>query len=172
MLSSSYVLFEMCYISCLTMIFHIITFFLQKRSIADMSLTETPNEFPLNNSPGDGISAVKFGPNSSQFLLVSSWDCTVRLYDVTANNIRMKYSHSTAVLDCCFHVSWREPSLVFGIMISTNASTMNGNLTTSLTKFVCSSEFQDAVHAYSGGLDNTLKMYDFNTSSGMYELLM
>lgn len=26
--------------------------------------------------------------------------------------------------------------------------------------------FQDAVHSFSGGLDNTLKMYDFNSNSG------
>ena len=28
--------------------------------------------------------------------------------------------------------------------------------------------FQDAIHAYSGGLDKVLKMYDFNTSTGNY----
>lgn len=87
---------------------------------------ESPNEFKLNNAPADGISAIKFGPTSSQFLLVSSWDDSVRLYDIIANNMRLKYSHSAAVLDCCF---------------------------------------QDAVHAYSGGLDKVLKMYDFNSSS-------
>ncbi|CAH1783481.1 unnamed protein product [Owenia fusiformis] len=89
-------------------------------------MSETLNEFKLNNSPTDGISAVKFGPNSSQFLLVSSWDCYVRLYDVVSNSLRIKYGHSEPVLDCCF---------------------------------------QDTVHAYSGGLDNSLKMYDFNTSA-------
>lgn len=26
--------------------------------------------------------------------------------------------------------------------------------------------FQDAVHSYSGGLDNTLKSFDFNTTKG------
>ncbi|KAK7486231.1 hypothetical protein BaRGS_00022554, partial [Batillaria attramentaria] len=93
-----------------------------------MSMGESPNEFKLNNPPGDGISAVKFGPTSSQFLLVSSWDDSVRLYDIIANNMRLKYSHSAAVLDCCF---------------------------------------QDAVHAYSGGLDKVLKMYDFNSSTEM-----
>lgn len=65
---------------------------------------ETPNEFQLKNPPNDGISSVKFGPNSSQFLLVSSWDSTVRLYDIVANNKRMEYFHSAPVLDCCFHV--------------------------------------------------------------------
>ena len=40
------------------------------------------SEFQLKNGPDDGISQVKFGPSSSQFLLVSSWDTNVRLYDV------------------------------------------------------------------------------------------
>ncbi|XP_052099835.1 mitotic checkpoint protein BUB3-like [Mytilus californianus] len=93
----------------------------------EIEMGETPNEFQLKNPPNDGISSVKFGPNSSQFLLVSSWDSTVRLYDIVANNKRMEYFHSAPVLDCCFH---------------------------------------DAVHSYSGGLDNTLKMFDFNTNSG------
>lgn len=91
-----------------------------------MTLGETPNEFKLNSPPGDGISAVKFGPNSSQFLLVSSWDTTVRLYDVTSNTMRMKYNHPGPVLDCCFY---------------------------------------DAVHAYSGGIDQVVKVYDFNASA-------
>ena len=79
------------------------------------------SELKLNSPPDDGISAVKFGPTSSQFLLVASWDNTVRLYDVVANTQRLKYSHAAPVLDCCFH---------------------------------------DAVHAWSGGLDHTLKVRD------------
>ncbi|XP_037089170.1 mitotic checkpoint protein BUB3-like [Pollicipes pollicipes] len=84
------------------------------------------SELKLNSPPEDGISSVKFGPTSSQFLLVASWDKTVRLYDVLSNTQRLKYSHSAPVLDCCFH---------------------------------------DAVHAWSGGLDHTLKVFDFNTST-------
>ena len=37
-------------------------------------MTETKPEFKLKNPPEDGISRVTFGPHSSQFLLVSSWD--------------------------------------------------------------------------------------------------
>jgi WD40 repeat protein len=48
-------------------------------------MSESSSEFQLKNGPEDGISAVKFGPNSSQFLLVSSWDTNVRLYDVQVN---------------------------------------------------------------------------------------
>ncbi|XP_067951517.1 mitotic checkpoint protein BUB3-like [Watersipora subatra] len=81
--------------------------------------------FALKNPPTDGISAVKFQPQSSNLLLVSSWDNGVRLYDVNSNTLRMQYNHTAPVLDCCFH---------------------------------------DAVHSYSGGLDQTLKMYDFNAT--------
>lgn len=63
-------------------------------------------EFKLKSPPDDAISSVKFGPNTNQFLLVSSWDGYVRLYDVTANTLRHKYAHDNAVLDCCFTVSF------------------------------------------------------------------
>lgn len=69
-----------------------------------MPTMELPTEYKLNNCPGDGISAVKFGPTSPQFLVVSSWDSTVRLYDVMSNTMRLKYNHQQPVLDCCFQV--------------------------------------------------------------------
>lgn len=65
------------------------------------------NEYKLTQGPEDGISAVKFSPSTSQFLLVSSWDCTVRLYDVVNNTMRMKYQHTAPVLDCAFYVGHR-----------------------------------------------------------------
>uniref|UniRef100_UPI00358E2547 mitotic checkpoint protein BUB3 isoform X1 n=2 Tax=Myxine glutinosa TaxID=7769 RepID=UPI00358E2547 len=82
------------------------------------------NESKLNHGPDDGITNVQFSPTTSQFLLVSSWDCTVRLYDVSANVQRLKYQHSGPVLDCTF---------------------------------------QDSTRSWSGGLDNTVKMYDLNS---------
>ena len=36
------------------------------------------SEYQLDQAPTDGISAVKFGPKTSKFLLVSSWDAGVR----------------------------------------------------------------------------------------------
>ncbi|XP_065304713.1 mitotic checkpoint protein BUB3 [Dermacentor albipictus] len=65
-------------------------------------MTEVPNEFRLHNVPTDAISSLQFGPNSNQFLLVSAWDGTVRLYDVSSNTMRLKYSHKGPVLDCSF----------------------------------------------------------------------
>lgn len=72
------------------------------------------NEYKLNQGPEDGISAVKFSPSTAQFLLVSSWDCTVRLFDVVTNTMRMKYQHSAPVLDCAFYVGHR--SLCYGLV--------------------------------------------------------
>lgn len=68
--------------------------------------TMSTGEIKLNNGPEDGISAVKFAPMSTQFLLVSSWDSSVRLFDVNDNFMRMKYTHSAPVLDCCFQVGF------------------------------------------------------------------
>jgi len=35
-------------------------------------------------------------------LLVTSWDSTVQLHDAQLNQLRAKYEHKAAVLDCCF----------------------------------------------------------------------
>ena len=64
------------------------------------------NEFKLNHCPSDGISSINFSPSTSQFLLASSWDTSVRLYDVTENSQRFRYDHASAVLDCSFSVSF------------------------------------------------------------------
>jgi cell cycle arrest protein BUB3 len=65
-------------------------------------MSESRTEYKLKSPPEDGITNVTFGPNSSQFLLVSSWDKKVRLYDIVSNSPRCAYSHSMPVLDCAF----------------------------------------------------------------------
>lgn len=65
---------------------------------------ESRTEFKIKSPPTDAISAVEFGPNSTQFLLVSSWDSTVRLYDIHTNTMRVKYNHDLPVLDIAFQV--------------------------------------------------------------------
>lgn len=86
---------------------------------------ESQAEFRLSG-PEDAISAVKFGPQGNQFLLASSWDGLLRLYDTTTQNLKQKYPHESPILDCCF---------------------------------------SDPAHAFSGGLDRTLKSFDLNTAS-------
>eukprot|EP01095_Lingulamoeba_sp_RSL-Kostka_P002173 TRINITY_DN13061_c0_g1_i1.p1 TRINITY_DN13061_c0_g1~~TRINITY_DN13061_c0_g1_i1.p1 ORF type:complete len:355 (-),score=109.42 TRINITY_DN13061_c0_g1_i1:103-1167(-) len=56
----------------------------------------------LNDPPTDGITNVEF-LDSSDFLIASSWDTNVRLYDVKNNNCISQYSHSGAVLDCSYN---------------------------------------------------------------------
>ncbi len=60
------------------------------------------SDFVLDNPPTDGISSIKFSQKSSQFLLASSWDSHVRLYDIESNRLKHSYKHKMAVLDCCF----------------------------------------------------------------------
>ncbi|CAB0010545.1 unnamed protein product [Nesidiocoris tenuis] len=70
-----------------------------------MTLGESSRgEFRLNYTTDECISAVKFGRSSPQFLLISSWDGSVTLFDTHANNVRIKYEHSMPVLDACFQV--------------------------------------------------------------------
>ncbi|KAK9763607.1 mitotic spindle checkpoint protein Bub3 [Basidiobolus ranarum] len=64
-------------------------------------------EFELYEPPTDGISSVKFSPTSSQFLFVTSWDKSVRLYDVYSNQLRSKFEHKAAVLDGCISDSFQ-----------------------------------------------------------------
>jgi len=83
------------------------------------------NETLLEDAPTDTISSVKFCPTSSNFLFVTSWDGSSRLYDVGSNTLRTRFDQDLPVLDCCF---------------------------------------TDSTHGYVGGLDCSLKWYDFNTS--------
>lgn len=117
------------------------------------------NEYKLNQGPDDSISAVKFSPSTTQFLLVSSWDCTVRLYDVGSNTMRMKYQHTAPVLDCAFYVGHK---ILF--IKSCCVSFSKNGICYSLTKIFC---LQDPTHSWSGGLDTQLKTHDLNTDQGM-----
>eukprot|EP01104_Vermistella_antarctica_P017780 TRINITY_DN636_c0_g2_i1.p1 TRINITY_DN636_c0_g2~~TRINITY_DN636_c0_g2_i1.p1 ORF type:complete len:331 (+),score=59.08 TRINITY_DN636_c0_g2_i1:212-1204(+) len=66
-----------------------------------MAAAKSSQEFTLPSPPTDGVSNVTFSPSDS-LLLASSWDTSVRLYDVSSNAIRTQYNHKAAVLDCCF----------------------------------------------------------------------
>lgn len=68
-----------------------------------MTLSESPNEFKLENPPSDCVQSVKFSPSpNTHHLLAASWDSSVRLYDVDSNTLKSKYNHTAPVLDCAF----------------------------------------------------------------------
>ncbi|CDW57621.1 Mitotic checkpoint protein BUB3 [Trichuris trichiura] len=74
-------------------------------------IVAAPNEHLLNNAPSDGVTAVHFSPESEKFLLASSWDSCVRLYELSgssANYVRTSFMHEAPVLDCIFTVRMRD----------------------------------------------------------------
>ncbi|KAI8968399.1 mitotic checkpoint protein BUB3-like protein [Mycotypha africana] len=66
-----------------------------------MSTTES-SQFELVNPPEDGVSKVIFHPSDPNLLLVSSWDKTLRLYNVEKNELMKTIDTGAVALDCCF----------------------------------------------------------------------
>ncbi|KAI0045634.1 WD40 repeat-like protein [Auriscalpium vulgare] len=56
------------------------------------------DQFELKSPPFDSISALRFSPTQPNHLLVSSWDTTVRHYDIATNEQKAKFDHRAAVL--------------------------------------------------------------------------
>jgi len=57
-------------------------------------------EWELNPAPSDGITSLRIKDN--KLLLVSSWDTSVRLYDLELRQQKGLYHQKAAVLDCTF----------------------------------------------------------------------
>ncbi|KAI4381369.1 hypothetical protein MLD38_007446 [Melastoma candidum] len=55
----------------------------------------------LGNPIADAITNLEFAPRSDN-LLVSSWDSSLRLYDVKGSVLRVEAPSEAALLDCCF----------------------------------------------------------------------
>ena len=58
--------------------------------------------FALSAHPGQGVTHLEFSSRENSELLVSSWDCTLRLYDVASNTAKATHTYSAPILDCCF----------------------------------------------------------------------
>ena len=81
--------------------------------IIEMS-TEKHSEFKLDAGVwNDPISSVCFDKSNSRSLLVSSWDCSLRLFDISQNSQKQSYPAACPLLDCCFVVSLLQSSLPF-----------------------------------------------------------
>lgn len=64
------------------------------------SNTSAPQEYELIPAVSDGVTQLRISEN--RYLLVSSWDTKVRIYDLLANVLKTSYQHKAGVLDCCF----------------------------------------------------------------------
>lgn len=58
-------------------------------------------ELELEKGIEDAISRTRFAPHSNN-LLISSWDSSLRLYDVDASLLRLQAPSQAPLLDCCF----------------------------------------------------------------------
>lgn len=138
-----------------------------------MTLADQQNEFELQDCPRELISAVKFGPNSNQFLLASSWDGSVRLYDIKNNAMRNRYNHQAPVLDCCFKDNgscWSGglDCQVRAYDFNTSAGSILVGRHDGAIKCI---EFSPEVNAViSGGWDSLVKVWDprSNSADGTY----
>ncbi|EQC36460.1 hypothetical protein SDRG_05915 [Saprolegnia diclina VS20] len=61
-----------------------------------------PDATALSPSPTDGITCVRFSSGHEDHLLVSSWDCSVRVYDVPNHRLRLKMEVGSPVLATCY----------------------------------------------------------------------
>lgn len=97
--------------------------------MSEPHIISSASEYQLDNVPSDAISNLHFAPDGAKMLLVSSWDSTVRLYEMgtslSSTFCRLSYQHQGPVLDCAF--------------------------------------LESSTRCVSGGLDNMVKMYDFES---------
>ncbi|ORY89971.1 WD40-repeat-containing domain protein [Syncephalastrum racemosum] len=118
--------------------------------------------YELNDAPSDGISSVKFSPFTENHLLASSWDSTVRLYDVEENALKKKFDHKAAVLDVCF--GGADHAYSGGIDRQVNRLDFETGETKALgqhddaVKALCASPENNTI--YSGSWDKTLRVWD------------
>ena len=75
-----------------------------------MAAAAATKEMTLSEPPSDGISSLRFSSSEQSVLASASWDCTVRLYDVSSNVLQGSQKQRAPVLD----VAFLEPSKVFG----------------------------------------------------------
>jgi cell cycle arrest protein BUB3 len=123
-------------------------------------------EYELQNPPQDGITTVIFSPHRAD-LLVSSWDSSVRLYDVASNRLKHQYTHSGAVLDCCFKSDHEcfSASLDRTIQWCDLTQTTDGHIGEHDEAVRCLAYAQELEILYSGSWDKTLKAWDVRQPS-------
>ncbi|KAH6908471.1 WD40 repeat-containing protein [Coprinopsis sp. MPI-PUGE-AT-0042] len=137
----------------------------------------------LPSLPFDSISCIRWSPVSPDQLMVSSWDTTVRLYDIgdvpynsggRPSEMRAKFDHRAAVLTC----AWGEGASTGkgysgGLDTSVRELDLNNEKITHLGKHddsVSSMAWgKDLNGLVTGSWDRTIRFWDPRSSSTSYE---
>ncbi|KAK4512800.1 uncharacterized protein ATC70_003507 [Mucor velutinosus] len=131
-----------------------------------------PTQIELKNPPKDGISNVCFHPTDPDCLLVSSWDKTLRLYNVEKNELLQLFNTDSAILDCCFG---DDNVVYFGgldrkvkmINLDTNEESVIGKHDAPIS---CICYGSATKRVYTGSWDTTLRVWDAQTSTEEHTL--
>lgn len=132
------------------------------------------SEYEVNDSPTDAISSVRFSPKNSQYLLASSWDSHVRLYDIESNTLKVSYKHEKPVLDCCFMDSGRAFSVGLDgkLKLFDFQSQRDTTIGSHRDAIRCVQYCPGLNLAITGSWDETIKLWDVRTPGscvGTYE---
>ncbi|CAH8571901.1 unnamed protein product [Dicrocoelium dendriticum] len=127
-------------------------------------LNNPADQYKLSSLPTDGITSVQFQPGKAtpQFLAASSWDCTVRVYDVASGNQRMMHQHTTPVLDSVFYdtVHVLSGSLA-GDLRSFDCNTNQAQVLGSCGRAISCMQYNSTILAcITGSWDCTVRLWD------------
>ncbi|TFK70713.1 WD40 repeat-like protein [Pluteus cervinus] len=121
----------------------------------------------LVSPPFDSISSVRYSPTHPDHLLVSSWDTTVRFYEVgekggRESQAKAKFDHRAAVLACC----WSDGAHAYSGSLDTSVRELElesqriynlGSHSDSVSALVYGSEIKTVI---SGSWDRTIRFWD------------
>ncbi|KAF8314964.1 WD40 repeat-like protein [Clavulina sp. PMI_390] len=122
-----------------------------------------PGDTILDSPPDDAITSLHFNPQSSNQLLVSSWDSLVRLYEIDSANVKSTIRHRAAVLSCAF-----DPDPRYGYSVGLDSWVRRMDLDTERVVVLGAHETAASSVLYShstnqvitGSWDRTVKLWD------------
>ncbi|KAJ3387960.1 mitotic spindle checkpoint protein Bub3 [Lobulomyces angularis] len=128
------------------------------------------NEFELVDPPSDGISSVKFSPSDPALLLCTSWDKSLRLYDVKNNSVKFVLNSKNPILNCCFD----KLDVNKGYYAGVSRKLVSVDLITGLTTdygsphtqpIRCLESSKETGTIFTGSWDKSIKQFDPRTSN-------